>query len=284
MTRWSKTASLSASVTCVLCALLLAGCGEDESADRPVDTPPAILSAFWGANDVPGVVDTPLVCPGLVGPRDGMPVVTSVEIGPDALVGAVFAVVRADGTTVSADCALREPADEENEDRTVLLVGDFASTANPPVAVRIVSSLPLEDGSDAVGAESTTVVGLEAGPSLIVAERVTTAEAEYGAPDDCPADTTVQIVRTIWSGGVDGDQGQELTAAELSQWTVEVDADGTRADVTPIGFGDLNDGDNNVDLCLADSRPALAVRVVEHAVTDPTNDWNVAQDVAVTAD
>ena len=163
------------------------------------------------------------------------------------------------------------------------MVGDFASTANPPVAVRIVSSLPLEDGTDAVGAESTTIVGLDAGPSLIVAERVAAAEAEYGPPDDCPADT-LQIVRTIWSGGVDGDMGVELTAAELPQWTVEVDAGGTRADVTPIGFGDLNDGDNNVDLCLADSRPALAVRVVEHAVTDPTNDWNVAQDVAVTAD
>lgn len=282
-------------------ALALAACGDDladeeRRGDAPgngadaaaPDAPPApvaaILSVFWGADNAVALPNSPLQCPGLVGPRDGMPIVMSAEVAPDDLLGSAISVELADGSANPVDCAKREPAGEENEDRTILLIGDLGSPENPPVAIHIVASLPLEDGSDALGAESTAIVGLDAGPSLVVAERVSAAEAEYGEPDDCPG-AAAQIVRTIWNGGVDGDNGQELTSDELTQWTVEVDAGGgTRADVTPMAFGDLNDGDNNVDLCLADARTALAVRVVAHAVTDPTNDWNLAQEIAVTAD
>lgn len=242
----------------------------------------AILTAFWGVDGALGPPGSALQCNEIVGARDGMPIVMSAEVTPDTLLGSEIAVELTDGTVNLVACAKREPAGEENEDRTILLIGEFGAPDNPPVAIRIVASIPLEDGTDALGLEITTIAPLADGPSLVVAERVIGAEAEYGAPNDCPADTTTQLIRTIWSGGVDGDQGAELTSAQLGQWTVEVDAGGgTRADVTPIAFGDLGDGDNNVDLCLDDDRTALSVRVVANAVTDPTNDWNAAQAVDV---
>lgn len=110
----------------------------------------------------------------------------------------------------------------------------------------------------------------------MLAEEV--ASPELGAPDDCPPGDTAQVVRTIWNGGVDGANGVELDPtdeAQLAKFSVIVDAGGgVEQSVIPIGFGDLNDGDNNVDLCVADVRPMLRVEVAAVAVTDPLNDWN----------
>lgn len=242
--------------------------------------PPMILSAFWGADDVPGV--PPLDCDGFGGLRDGMPIVMSAEVDQTTLQASDIQVVLASGAVRAPACVKLEPADEENEDRTILLIGDLGDDDDAPTEVRIVGSLLLEDGQDAVGSSTSTVVGIAAGPSLVVAERVLVGDEELGGPDDCP-ESTAAMVRTIWSGGVDGDMGAELDAAQLDSFFVEIDAgDGTTELVSPFAFGDLNDGDNNVDLCLDDARPPLRVRVLADTVTDPTNDWNDETEVAVT--
>lgn len=98
-----------------------------------------ILSAFFGLdNGVPGLA---FGC-GLFGLQDGMPIVLDRRIPLPALLDpSVFVVHRASGAKSPVGCATLAPADEAEERRTILLLGEFASDDDPPVGVELVGTL-----------------------------------------------------------------------------------------------------------------------------------------------
>ncbi|MEM7134321.1 MAG: hypothetical protein AAF702_49075 [Chloroflexota bacterium] len=104
-----------------------------------------------------------------------------------------------------------------------------------------------------------------------------------GGSSGCPIEGVEQIVRVTWAGGVTLENGDEPGDAERQLYTVTVQADdGSTRDVSPFALGDLEDGDNNHELCLdTDERP-LSVSFPAGILTDPNDDLNPATSVQVT--
>lgn len=61
-----------------------------------------------------------------------------------------------------------------------------------------------------------------------------------------------------------------------------VGAEGKVEWIKPFGMGDLNDWDNNQDLCLDRDGTPKTVRVAAETVMDPSGHWNKEQNIAVT--
>jgi hypothetical protein len=223
-----------------------------------------LLSAGWGLDDaLPAFPD----CPESLG-RDGLPVVLDAEVDNQTLDAADFEVELASGARRTPICATLLPAQEENEDRTVLLIGDLGSLSDPPRWVRVVGELRGEDGSVLGGA--VAVPAFESGPSLVMAEPAAIEQTE------CPQGTAAAI-RLIFSGGVLSTDGDEFAAADLERFSIATLA----GVVTPIAFSDLNDFDNNLELCLATAAVALRATVAGATVIDPNGDANVESSVDV---
>ncbi|MEO0424748.1 MAG: hypothetical protein AAF184_20595, partial [Pseudomonadota bacterium] len=73
------------------------------------------------------------------------------------------------------------------------------------------------------------------------------------------------------------------TAQEWRRYSVAMRlADGSVAFVRPSAIGDLNDGDNNHELCLNVRGEPLAVRFPAGLLQDPNNDVNEASRIRVT--
>lgn len=223
-----------------------------------------LLSAGWGLDDaLPPFPD----CPASLG-RDGLPVVLDAEVDNLTLDAADFEVEVASGDRRTPICATLLPAQEENEDRTVLLIGDLGSQSDPPQWVRVVGELRGEDGSALGGA--VMVPAFEGGPSLVLAEPAALEQTE------CP-DGTASALRLIFSGGVLSIDGDEFVASDLDRFSIT-----TLAGVlTPIAFSDLYDRDNNLELCLATAAIATRATVAAQTVIDPNGDANVETSAAV---
>jgi hypothetical protein len=192
---------------------------------------------------------------------DALPVVASDEIAAATVDPADFEITRLDGSKAVPICASLEPADEENENRTILLVGEFGDpVTNPAVTVKVVGDLRGEVRSNGLtpiflGAEKQ-VTPLASGPSLVFAEKIIRTELELADTTAtmgpaCPRAGTKQAVRIVWAAGVTKDGSAEITDAERLKYRVVLRlSDGTKRSVTPFAMGDLNDRDNNQDLCL----------------------------------
>jgi hypothetical protein len=253
---------------------------------------PEIISAFHGVDDrrpIRAMQGCNLPANQTV---DGMPLVFSVEIDQSTLAPGDVRVVLSDGREVTPICAMTGPADEENEDRTVLLAGDFGSASGVvPVSVAIVGDLLAEapaGGTVQLKGLESSITPFDAGPSILIAEMIRENELELENTRRrmgvaCPAPATRQAIRLIWSGGVTNNN-REVTLPRLRFYEVEiVGADGTSEWITPFAMGDLNDWDNNQDLCLDRDGTPKAVRVAAETVTDPSGHWNEAQKIAVTS-
>lgn len=223
-----------------------------------------LLTAGWGLDDAlpafPG-------CSQSIG-QDGMPVVMDREVDHDSLDAADFEVELESGARRTPICATLLPAPEDNENRTVLLIGDLGSQDDPPRWVRVVGEVRGEDATVLGGA--VAVPDYDSGPGLVVVEPAVLRETE------CPAGAA-SALRLIFSGGVLSTDGDELDATDLEHFTVTT-LDGV---VTPIDFSDLFDRDNNLELCLATNAIATRVTVDANAVIDPNGDANVATSAAV---
>jgi hypothetical protein len=249
-----------------------AGPGCSASIDE-TDTPPVLLSANFGLDNVPTAMGFNVLCGDqLAGTAvtDGMPVVTSVLVDPASLDVTDFEVVTASGAVLVPECVTLNPANDDCEGRTILLAGQLGDDeTDPPVFVRIVGELLTLDGRDfRHTAEPVAVTPLDGRPSLVMVERVN--------PDDvqAPAGTAIAL-RAVWGGGVTAIDGNEVTAAEWGAYRLTyIDEDGNERIAAPIDIGDLNDFDNNHLLFFADRGQPLSLFLPSGLVTDPNDDVN----------
>lgn len=235
-----------------------------------------ILTAFFGLdNDLPPrsrIIDKK--APG----KDGMPLVFSVELDPETLEAADFSVTTKNGTLYPVVAASFLPANEEFELRTVLLIGEYGNhPENPPMTVEIVGDLMSRTGINFKG-QTAEVIPLEEGPVLSYAEYFTLTDSypyvEQGDGCDCPKERTQMIVKAVWAGGVRAVNGKELGDNELGRFTIKLLQNGDTISVHPFQLADLNDNDNNIDLCIEEKGTPISLEVKENTAIDPRDDKN----------
>ncbi len=245
-----------------------------------------ILSAFFGLNDSRVIrLRANTACRGLPGRGgDGMPVIFSYEVDDDTLDADDFEVTTQSGKIGRVDCVTLRPADEQGELRTALLIGEYGSASDQPVSVKIVGDLMSLDGSVNFKGARADVIPLESGPTMILAEVIPRENWSLGGNGNCPREGTKNIVRTTWVGGITKPGGDEIDEQEMQLYRVSVrKADGSIAQVTPMAVGDLNDNDNNHELCLDTDAEPMSVLFPAGALTDPNEDLNPDTEVAVSS-
>jgi len=264
---------------------LLAGaiCATGAAQPRP-GAPPrgAILSAFFGLDrSLRIAIAASWACRGYPG-TDGMPLVLSHEIDPSTLDREDFEVTAASGERGSIRCVSLRPATDPGELRTVLLIGHLGSAEDQPTTVKIVGDIRSLDGSLNFRGATASVIPLEAGPTLVLAEALPRDQWPLGGKGDCPADGLAGIVRVTWAGGVTKPNGDEIDAIEMQKYRITLQqADGRAIQVTPKAIGDLNDEDNNHELCLGVAGTPTSVFFPAGFVVDPRGDRNPDTRVAV---
>lgn len=189
---------------------------------------------------------------------DGLVLVFSVELDPTGLEADRFSVVLADGRRVTPEGATLAPANESDENRTVLLIGDFGHLGkNPASHVMVVQLLHAEDGRVLQGLASE-VSPFSTADAVVLAEPVPVGERTcQGAR---------QAVRTYWT-----DLLRDVKSDDLARVRVLLEGgtkmSPTRFDDHPVDLAESR-SDNVLDLCLATDEPARAVHVDAAAFTD----------------
>lgn len=280
MTRRSELSRRTASGSAAFLAFVLAsvGCtGDDPGADAAssdtADSPPRILSAYHGLDELPPGVA--LICgAGSIG-EDGLPVVFSVQLDEDSVTPASFAVETNGGERVTPLCATLQPAVETLERRTVLLAGPFGTSEAPPRAVEVAGAVLDVAGASVEDLRTEDITLLEAGPSLVLAERFDPDTP--GLAGECPEET-LQVVQLTWEGGVSGPDGAALAEAQRTAVSFTLDNGDMAA---PIALAD-DDPDNHVLACLDEASPAQSVTVSAGTFHDPGDDANPETTIEVT--
>ncbi|MEW5825898.1 MAG: hypothetical protein AB1778_03625 [Candidatus Bipolaricaulota bacterium] len=248
-----------------------------------------ILSAFFGLdNGLPPWAN--LICRGAAG-ADGMPVIFAHEIDFETLQPGDFRVTTASGEIGEIYCVTLAPAIDPGELRTVLLVGEFGSADDdPPVSVEIVGNLHSLDGTVNFKGAEVSVTPLEPGPTLVLAENLSPdawhlgreSDGTWGSSCGCPEEGVLQVVRVTWDGGITLENGDEPGEPELDHYSVTVQAaDGTTRSIHPFALGDLEDGDNNHELCLDTGDKPLEISFPAGIFVDPNGDLNPETTVLV---
>lgn len=240
-----------------------------------------IIAANYGSANLPAAMGR-LVCPEAPG-LDGMPVHFETELASPGSPGD-FVVRGADGHPRPVVCVTLEPSDDDGEQRSILLIGEFGSLQDQPVSVEVVGDLLSRDSSINYRGASASFIPLEAPPALILAEVVPEAEWDLGAKGTripwgggtgCPEKTTVQVLRVSWGGGIRAANGHEAGPEEWGRYTVALRGDDGKVSLAkPFAVGDLNDNDNNHELCLAQAGTPVEVRFPAGYLFDPNGDVN----------
>lgn len=242
-----------------------------------------MLSAFFGLDNAM-TPNARLIWKGAPG-KDGLPIVFSHEIDPESLQASDFQLKTQQGEILGVEHVSYKPAVEEFELRTLLLIGEFGNAPdNEPIEVEIVEELKSRDGQDLKG-QKIAVTPLEEGPFLSYAEYFRFDDAypyvEEGRGCDCPKQGTEQVVRIVWSGGVRSVEGEEIGEAELSHIHVKLLQGQDTVEVKPFQIADLQDNENNIDLCLQEKGTPIAVKVDANIAIDPNDDPNPETEVEV---
>ena len=244
----------------------------------------SLLSAFFGLdNNLP--LRSNRLCLGASG-QDGMPVVFSHTLNTETVNESDFEVETRSGEVYSPICVTLRPADDEGENRTVLLIGEFGNAeTDPPERVSIVGDLH-SDSEDSKPLNFkglyTDVIPLDSGPALILAERVPRevwSKERRGTM--CP-DSSRQVIRVTWTGGVRLPNGNELGEIERSLYRIELEGENDRRlSLQPDYLADLEDRDNNHLLCFDSEFPAISVSFPAGHLVDPNRDLNLDSFVLV---
>ena len=265
----------------LLLLLVLFGCSKDNrdnsQGDIPQDT---IVSAFFGLDNVlPG-----LLCNQPGSQLDGMPVNFKFPLDVSSLSETDFEVVDRLGNIHTPNCVSLAPANENGENRSVLLLGEFGTAVtNPPVEVRVTGDLFTTDtisGESACseiinlnGITTTNVISLDDGPSLFFAQKID------GNLNECNSGT--QTIQVAWNGGVtpyiSGD-----TESDLFQYYVGYsESSGILTPHAPISIADINDNDNFHQLCFSTSDEIVKISMMANTVEDPNHDPNLYSEIDV---
>ena len=266
-----------ASTICVSCSVLAPKILESKSVPEVDKTREVkILTAFFGLDN--GLTRRANIIYSKAYGKDGMPLVFSHELDPKTIQGSDFEVTTKNGTVHIVEAASLQPANEEFELRTVLLIGEYGSYPdNQPVSVKVIGDLMTRTGDNYKG-QSITVIPLEEGPILSYAEYFTLDEdypfVEKGRGCDCPKEETKMVVKVVWSGGVRAINGKELGDNELKDFTITLVGGLDTMKVHPFKLADLGDNENNIDLCLKQKGIPILVEVNENIAIDPNDDKN----------
>lgn len=263
--------------------ILIMGCNSGPDYILSDQNPPVtkerkakIISAFFGLDN-----SLPLISAGLWSDapgQDGMPLVFSHELDPNTLDPQDFLITTANGEKKQVDFVTLKPASEAFELRTVLLIGEYGNAPeNEPVQIEIIGLLRSRDGQEIQG-QKIAVTPLADGPFISYAEHFIIDEAyPYNNEKtgcDCPKDRTTTVVRTVWAGGIVATNGEELGHDQLENFTITLKRDEDSIKVKPFQIADLNDNDNNIDLCIKEEGTPISVEVDKHIVIDPNGDRN----------
>jgi hypothetical protein len=249
-----------------------------------------LVSAFYGLDDGLPRMFGMVACRG-AGGMDGMPVIFSHEVDIRTLEPGDFRVTTASGEVGEVVCLTLAPADDPGELRSALLIGQYGSLDDQPVAVEITGNVLSLDGTVNFRGASVPVTPLEDGPSLVWAERLPEAQwgvgraatrLPWGGGNGCP-EGTAQVVRVAWDGGVKKLDGSEADAETGQLYAVTVSgSDGAARTIAPMALANLGDGDNNHDLCLDVTDPAVSVSFPAGHLTDPRDDVNDDTEITIT--
>jgi len=243
-----------------------------------------LVSAFFGLdNAMPFAAN--FICSGAQG-MDGMPVNFIFPIDTSTLLESDFEVVDSLGNIHIPMCAVLAPANENGENRTVLLIGDFGTAVtNPPVEVRVVGDLFTTDilsGESACseivnlnGITTTNVIPLDDGPSLFFAQKIDSNLNE------CNSGT--QTIQVAWNGGItpylSGD-----TESDLFQYYIGYsDSSEVLIPHVPVSIADINDNDNFHQLCFSTSDEIVKISMMANTVEDPNQDPNLYSEIDVSS-
>ena len=241
-----------------------------------------LVSAFFGLdNGLPS-----LLCNQLGSQLDGMPVNFKFPLDALSLSETDFEVLDSLGNIHTPICAFLAPANENGENRTVLLIGEFGTAiTNPPVEVRIVGDLFTTDTlagesacSDIInlnGITTTNIIPLNDGPSLFFAQRID------ASLNECNSGT--QTIQVAWDGGItpyiSGD-----TESDLFQYYVGYsESSGVLIPHVPISIADINDNDNFHQLCFSTSDEIVKISMMANTVEDPNQDPNLYSEIDVSS-
>ena len=279
-----KSSLLIFALSIVGCSILAPKIKESESVPEIDKTREAkILTAFFGLDN--GLTGRTRVIYRKAPGKDGMPLVFSHELDPNTIQGSDFEVTTAKGDVIVVEAASLQPANEEFELRTILLIGEYGSYPdNQPVSVKIIDDLMSRTGHNYKG-ESIEVIPLEEGPILSYAEYFTLDRdypyVEKGRGCDCPKNNTKVVVKAVWSGGVRATNGNELGTNELNDFQVTMIKESDTIIVTPFQLADLSDNDNNIDLCLKEGGIPIHLSVTENIAIDPNDDKNPKTEIGI---
>ena len=242
-----------------------------------------LVSAFFGLdNALPSL----LLCNQQEGLIDGMPVNFKFPLDASSLSETDFEVFDSLGNIHIPTCFSLAPANENGENRTVLLLGEFGTAVtNPPVEVRIVGDLFTTDtfsGESACseiinlnGVTTTNVIPLADGPSLFFAQRID------GNLNECNSGT--QTIQVAWNCGVTPYRSGD-SESDLFQYYVGYSyCSGDLITLVPISIVDINDNDNFHQLCFSTSDEIVKISMMANTVVDPNQDPNLYSQIDVSS-
>lgn len=239
-----------------------------------------LVSAFFGLdNGLPS-----LLCNQIGSQLDGMPVNFKFPLDASSLSETDFEVVDSIGNIHTPICAFLAPANENGENRTVLLLGEFGTAVtNPPVEVRVVGDLFTTDtlsGESACseiinlnGITSTNVIPLDDGPSLFFAQRID------GNLNECNSGT--QTIQVAWNGGITPYISGDIESDLFQYYIGYSDSSGVLIPHVPISIADINDNDNFHQLCFSTSDEIVKISMMANTVEDPNHDPNLYSEIDV---
>ena len=239
-----------------------------------------LVSAFFGLdNGLPS-----LLCNQIGSQLDGMPVNFKFPIDASSLSETDFEVLDSLGNIHTPVCVFLAPANENGENRTVLLLGEFGTAVtNPPVEVRVVGDLFTRDtlsGESACseiinlnGLTTTNVIPLADGPSLFFAQRID------GNLNECSSGT--QTIQVAWNGGITPYISADAESDLFQYYIGYSDSAGVLIPHVPISIADINDNDNFHQLCFSTSDAIVKISMMANTVEDPNQDPNIFSEIDV---
>ena len=274
--------------------ILLFSCNKNEASQEQVkndcigeytseEIQETIVSAFFGLdNALPSL----LLCNQQAGLIDGMPVNFKFPLDASSLSETDFEVLDSLGNIHTPICVSMAPANENGENRTVLLLGEFGiAVTNPPVEVRVVGDLFTIDtfSGESVcseiinlnGITTSNVIPLADGPSLFFAQRIN------GNLNEC--NSGIQTIQVAWNGGVTSYKSSD-TESDLFQYYVGYSyCSGVLIQHEPISIADINDNDNFHQLCFSTSDEIVKISMMSNAVEDPNHDPSLYSEIDVSS-